>query len=560
MKYFFIDPNNTTTEFTNDVIIGANNITEFCFDLESNVLPSDVSITVDNNRGNYSPEVNLFTNYEVNRLLVRITDDDDNLLFIGVFIDPKYDLNKVKFKVSNVIYLILNESTNSLTIEDTPSNIILHILRGLSISNSLIDLDQFYRMHFIFSSLSDILADYSTPSGVDTTANTVDFNLLEAIRHNNNQLFKFVSGKYVFKKDSYQKLKVAISEQTTYIDIFKEITKLTGLLIFTDKGRFTCRLYPFGEEFYNTIQITSDLINSKNIKYDKPVLWRRKSFTIPYDVSGTVTNLSKESSALNLSDVNILSDLFAAKDEQISGLSGKIIHSDITSCNNALDSLLLLRSLPRYHVTFTISLGTTEGNNLAANIKLFSFYTVAFLDLIAKILPIKISRKDDSITITAITANELYVYDSTVLSDIETYETANTNASKYYVLDTNLINDNITNLSAIDFAHRENRNVPNIVRINDKVYITNGTGYNVTITYSSENVALATRTFERHDYIELTTNDNIFNVRVSYNLTHGTITENYTGIRLLDISNSCNYLLSNYTFALYSDDNTGVIY
>ena len=111
------------------MIKGANNITEFVFDLESEVIPSQISLSVSNNQGRYAPDVALFRQFSVNQLLIKVTDDLSNLLFLGVLTKVQYTLSEARFKVSNVIYEILSLNIDSFSFSGTPSEFALEIFK-----------------------------------------------------------------------------------------------------------------------------------------------------------------------------------------------------------------------------------------------------------------------------------------------------------------------------------------------------------------------------------------------------------------------------------------------
>lgn len=552
-KYIIIKPDNTTLDISFGVLRGPNNITEFVFDLDDIAIPADVTLVMDNNKGQFSPDVQLFRDFDINQLQVLITDDDDDLIFIGLLKDIKYNLNTANFRVTNVYAKLLSQSVESFNLTATPSEIILELLRLASIPDNLIDLDQLRRLNFVFSTLSGLESKYPS-GGVNAAQDTVDWDLLEAVTDvNGDPIFKFISGKNTFKPRATQELTVDIDEVTPIIDILKSVAALSGMQIYTDKGVFTAQLYPNGVDYYDPpLELPQTLTEASSINYDRPLEWRRSEVTLSFDDGGGLQKVSLNASDIAFSDSKFLEDIFAAKPVEFGGLSGKIFHTSLASVENALTTILLLRGPGRFHSSFNMSLATQEGLDILKTLELFKPVQVQFLDHCTVGLPIEMRKLDDKVFIKVLAASERYEYRDSVNTQIDNYELLGFQ-SLYPSSDSDLSFSGITVDPSIEFLHRNNRANPALLKNGSTLIILNNTDDLIQVDYEFQ-VGAGSDLLEPRDFVVLATDAIKLDLLIVTFITNcGSLSETYHNVKALDITDADNLLLTNFNMALLTD-------
>jgi len=552
VRYFIVKPDFSEQEITNDVLRGANNVTEFVFDLDDAVIPADVRLTLSNNQGAYSPEVEIFRDFDINQLLVKILDNAHQLLFIGILADIDYNLNEAVFRVSNVITQLLDQSVSALSMTATPTEILHKLLRLASIPENLTDVEQFKRLNFIFSKLTDLESAYPG-GGVNAVAGTVDWSLLEKIEDvDSNLLFSFVSGKFVFKNRAEQKLIIEITEVTPIIDIIKEVTAQSGLFLYTESGVFTCRLYPFEQRYFDApTPISKDSTEASSVKYKRPLYWRRSEVIVPY-FDGTIKKASLKASDIAFSDSEFLEGIFSAKPVEFDGLGNKIFHEDLASATNALTTILLIRGPARFHSEFNLSLATTEGQDLLSQIELFKPFQIQFVDHCTNGLPIETRKLDDKVFIKVVSAAEKYEYRPEVITQIDNFEALG-NQSLYPDDDSDLTFSGLTVSGSVEFLHRNNRANPALLSTGPLLILLNNTPNSMLLDFEHSSGS-GQVTLEPDEFLEIVTTDTVLlSLTVTFITDCGDLSETYENVKALILTPSDNLLLTNYCTTLLTD-------
>lgn len=561
MEFFIVRPDGAEQEITNDVLHDANNITEFVFDLNDFVIPSDVNIILSNNEGRYAPEVEIFRDFDINQLFIRITNDIGQLLFIGILADVKYNTSAgtASFRISNVITQLLGQSVTGFSMIASPSEIIHALLRRANISENFLDNTRIQELNFMFNTLADLEADYPG-GGVNAAERTVDWSLLNTINDpNGDKLFSFVSGRHVFKPRAEQKFRADFPDETPIIDILKEVVGQSGMMLYTERGVFTMRLYPFGETYYTAPQIIpSDSVISASIKYDRPLAWRRSEVVAPYFDGASVVQASLKASNIDFSDSGFLDKIFSAKPVKFDGLDNKVFHDNLDSVTNALNAILHLRGPARYHSVFDLSLATASGQALLPAIELFKPMQISFLDHCTNGLAIEMKKQDDKLGLKILSADELYEYRPAVNAQVLAFEALG-DQSLYPDRVSDLTFGGITVNDSVVFLHRNNRANPALLDLGGFLVILNNTPNTVRADFTLSGGFSDSVTLEPDGFHEITTSDTVFaEITITFLTNCGDLSEEYRNVKALLLPPSDNLLLTNYCTALLTD-NDGII-
>lgn len=337
MRYFIIYPNGNEVEVSRYVLRQLDTVVEVAFDLESATIPSDFTMELDNNGGEFDSGVGMFAeeNGERTRFLVLVTSAiRENVLFVGTVTDTRYtETSKIEIETRSVIASLLGCSFDMNSVSTwgsleigPPSRLVADLLgpNGLQLPGIFIDLTQY-----------ELAAQAETNIGLE------------------------------------MRLQIPNGERIMFTEFLQELNSTCGSYVYSQNGFMRYARQGAFDRLGYDVSFSGQVI-AGTVKHARPVLWQKTKAVARYWNGSAAAQVSRTMADFFDTEGDTIMENFRDKVIESDGLGDRLIHNTLSSANAGLQDVLAWRGRPRWDFEFEVDAIAEDSRNRAQGIPLLS--------------------------------------------------------------------------------------------------------------------------------------------------------------------------------------------